>query len=148
MLGYWGLPEATASTLAGGWLHTGDIVRIDAEGFWHFISRKKELVKTLGENVYPAEVEHRLMNHPAVLECAVFGVPDAKYVEAVKAAIVLRAGHTLDAAGVSAWCREALAGYKRPRYVEFMTELPRSPIGKIHTALLKQRPTTPEQAAP
>ena len=148
MLCYRGLPEATAATLAGGWLHTGDIVRIDQDGYWHFVSRKKELIKTLGENVYPAEVEQRLLSHPAVLECAVFGVPDAHYIEAVKAVIAVRPGHRLDAAEVSAWCRETLAGYKRPRYIEFLPELPRSPIGKVHVAALRERPTTPGQAAP
>lgn len=148
MLGYHGLPDATEATLQDGWLHTGDVVRIDADGYWYFVSRKKELIKTLGENVYPAEVEHRLLAHAAVRECAVFGVPDERYGEAVKAAIVLHAGQQVTREEVSAWCREVLAAYKRPRYVEFLEEMPRSAIGKIHTLMLKERPTDSEQAAP
>jgi fatty-acyl-CoA synthase len=148
MLGYWGLDDATESALAGGWLRTGDIVRIDTDGYWHFVSRKKELIKTLGENVYPAEVEHCLLANPAVLECSVFGVPDPKYVEAVKAVIAVRPGHTLSASDVTTWCKERLAGYKRPRFIEFLPELPRSPIGKIFTSALRERPTTADQSAP
>lgn len=148
MLGYWNDPGATEATLAGGWLHTGDIVRVDAEGYWHFVARKKDLIKSLGENVYPAEVERALSQHPGIAECAIFGVPDARLGEAVKAVIVLRAGHALTGAEVQDWCRARLAGYKRPRYVEFIAEMPRSPVGKVHTLALRQRPVTPEQALP
>lgn len=148
MLGYWKNPADTEAALAGGWLHTGDIVRVDDDGYWHFVSRKKELIKSLGENVYPAEVEQALLQHPGIAECAIFGVPDARLGEAVKAVIVLRAGHTLSGAEVQDWCRARLAGYKRPRLLEFIAEMPRSPVGKIHTLALRQRPITPEQALP
>jgi acyl-CoA synthetase (AMP-forming)/AMP-acid ligase II len=148
MLGYWNDPAASEAALAGGWLHTGDIVRVDAEAYWHFVARKKELIKSLGENVYPAEVEHALLQHPGVAECAIFGVPDPRLGEAVKAVIVLRDGHALTGAEVQDWCRARLAGYKRPRYVEFIAEMPRSPVGKVHTLALRQRPVTPEQALP
>ena len=94
MLGYWNLPEATEAALRNGWLHTGDIMRLDDDGFLYFVDRAKDMIKPGGENVYSIEVETALLRHPDVVDCAVFGVPDAKWGEAVKAMVVLAPGST------------------------------------------------------
>ena len=144
--GYWNQPEATESALRGGWLHTGDLFTIDEEGYLTLLGRLKELIKTGGENVYPKEVEAALLAHPCIVDCSVFGVPHEHWGEAVKAAIVLAPGATLSAAEVVKWCREHIAGYKRPRYVEFMNALPRSDAGKLLMRELRARPVTSDQA--
>ncbi len=119
---YWRMPEATAETLRGGWLHTGDMMRMDDDGYLYMLDRLKDMVKTGGENVYSIEVEQVLRLHPAVIDCAVFGVPDARWGEGVKAVVVARAG--VEPQILDAWCLDRLAGYKRPRWYEFMDELP------------------------
>ena len=113
-----------------------------------FVDRKKYLIKTGGENVYPAEVEQVIAAHAAVQEVCVFGVSDQRWGETVKAVVVRRPDTTLDADELTAWCRERLAGYKRPRYVEFMTadQLPRSTTGKLQRHELAKLPVAPEQA--
>jgi acyl-CoA synthetase (AMP-forming)/AMP-acid ligase II len=145
-LGYLKLPDATAQTLNAGWLHTGDIFWRDADGFMFFTGRKKELIKTAGENVYPAEVEQVIMTHPAVAEVCVAGVPDERFIEAVKAFVVLRPGASVSPQEIADWCRRSIAGYKRPRYVEFVDALPRNSMGKLQPAELLKRPLTPEQS--
>jgi acyl-CoA synthetase (AMP-forming)/AMP-acid ligase II len=145
MSGYWRNPTATAATLRNGWLRSGDMMRLDADGFLHFVSRSKELIKSGGENVYPREVELVLLAHPGVADACVFGVPDETWGEAVKAAIVPNPTNPPDPAALVAWCRQHIAGYKRPRYIEFMASLPRSPLGKLATQDLRARPVTPEQ---
>ncbi|MBV8779319.1 MAG: long-chain fatty acid--CoA ligase [Alphaproteobacteria bacterium] len=146
MLGYWQDETASAEAIGTGWLRTGDIVRRDEAGLFHFEGRSKELVKTGGENVYPREVEQVLLAHPAIADAAIVGVPDAKWGEAVKACIVLRPGAALEAREAVAWCRASIAGYKRPRYVEFVEAIPRDHLGKVSRPLLRARPTTPDQA--
>ncbi len=134
MRGYWRLPEATAEALRGGWLHTGDAGVLDAEGYLYVQDRVKDMIVSGGENIYPREVEDALMQHPAVADAAVIGVPDTRWGETVKAIVVCREGVAADGAlaeAIVAFCRERLAGYKLPRSVEFMASLPRNPSGKV-----------------
>lgn len=135
--GYWRQPEATARTLRGGWVHTGDMGRLDAEGYLSFIGRLKEMIKVSGYSVFPEEVEAILVKHPAVAQAAVIGVPDAEKGEVVRAFIVKKAGQDLDAAALAAWCREHMAPYKAPREVRFIDALPATGAGKVLRRLLR-----------
>jgi long-chain acyl-CoA synthetase len=137
MKGYLGQPEATATTLRGGWLHSGDIGYADEDGFFFIVDRMKDLVIRGGYNVYPREIEEVLYAHPGILEAAVIGKPDERLGEEVVAVVVRRDGADLDAEDVIAYCRERLAAYKYPREVRFMTELPKGPSGKILKAALR-----------
>ncbi len=138
--GYINRPEATAATITDGWLHTGDIARIDADGFVYIVDRKKDMVLRGGENVYCAEVEAAIYRHPAVAECCVFGVPDQRLGEEVGVAVVLKPGEQLDGAGLRGFCGGLIAGYKVPRHVWFMTEpLPRNASGKFLKRELRDR---------
>jgi acyl-CoA synthetase (AMP-forming)/AMP-acid ligase II len=132
MAGYWRKPEETSSTIdADGWLRTGDAGYFDADGYLYLHDRIKDMVVSGGENIYPAEVENVLLSHPAIVDAAVIGVPDAKWGETVKAIVVLAPGATLDEADVVAHCRDVLAHYKCPTSVEPTDALPRNPSGKI-----------------
>ena len=132
MQGYWNKPDATAAALRDGWYHTGDLGSFDEEGRLFLVDRKKDMIISGGENVYSTEVEDVLSSHPDVLECAVFGVPDDKWGEAVYAVVVPRPGGALDSAALLALCREQLAGYKLPKQVDVREEpLPRTAAGKI-----------------
>ena len=124
--GYWNLPEDNEYTFRGGWHHTGDQGRFDEDGFLWYTGRKaeKELIKPGGENVYPAEVEKTISEHPAIAETVVIGVPDPKWKEGIKAVCVLKQGETLDAQALINFVGERIARYKKPQYVEFVTELP------------------------
>ena len=135
--GYWNKPEATAKTLKDGWVWTGDMGRIDADGYLTFIGRNKEMIKVSGYSVFPEEVETILIKHPAVAQAAVIGVPDAQKGEVVKAFIVKRPGTELDADALIAWCRENMAPYKAPRSVSFIAALPTTGAGKVLRRLLK-----------
>jgi fatty-acyl-CoA synthase len=148
MSGYLDDPAATEEAFRGGWLHTGDVLVRHDDGTLSFVDRKKYLIKTGGENVYPAEVEQVIAAHDAVQEVCVLGVPDARWGETVKAVVVRRPGTEVTAAEIVAWCRDRLAGYKRPRYVEFMAaeDLPRSTTGKLQRHELARRPVRPEEA--
>jgi fatty-acyl-CoA synthase len=148
MSGYLDDPAATEEAFRGGWLHTGDVLVRHEDGTLSFVDRKKYLIKTGGENVYPAEVEQVIAAHDAVQEACVLGVPDARWGETVKAVVVRRPGAEVTAAEIVAWCRDRLAGYKRPRYVEFMTaeQLPRSTTGKLQRHELAKRPVRAEEA--
>ena len=140
MLGYWRMPEATAAAFAGGWLHTGDLALWDEEGFLHIVGRSKEMIKTGGENVFPAEIEQTLLAHPDVVECAVVGVPDADWGESVLAVVVPRSGRALSEQDVVEHVRARLAGYKKPRHVRFLDELPRTASTRqVQKALLADR---------
>ncbi len=131
MKGYWGRPEETAKIIdANGWLHTGDVARMDERGFVYIVDRKKDMILVSGFNVYPNEVEEVIAMLPGVLEVAAYGVPDEKSGEAVKVAIVKK-DPNLTAEQVKAHVRENLTGYKQPKHVEFRTELPKSNVGKI-----------------
>jgi fatty-acyl-CoA synthase len=140
MLGYWRMPEATAETLRDGWVSTGDLGTLDDEGFLHIAGRVREMIKTGGENVYPAEVERCLLDHPAIAEAAVFGVPDPQWGEAVVAAVVPREGAVPDPDDVIAYVRGRLAGYKKPRGVMVLDALPRTAsTSQVQKALLRER---------
>ncbi|MGW3353008.1 long-chain-fatty-acid--CoA ligase [Nonomuraea rubra] len=131
MKGYHGQPEATAEAMAGGWLHTGDLGYVDEDGFFFIIDRKKELIIRGGYNVYPREVEEILYHHPAVAEAAVVGVPDARLGEEVAAYVSLKPGEPATRAELIAYCKDRLAVYKYPRYVEIRDTLPKTANGKI-----------------
>lgn len=131
MQGYWEMPEATAETIVGGWLHTGDLARMDEDGYVYIVDRKKDMIISGGENVYSREVEEVLYMHPAILEAAVIGVPDDKWGEAVKAIVVPKPGASATEEDVIEFCKKNLAGYKKPRSVEFWDALPKTGSGKI-----------------
>ena len=114
MAGYWAREDASAQAIRNGWFHTGDAGYVDDEGFIFLKDRIKDMIISGGENVYPAEIEGVLMGHPEVLECAVIGVPDAKWGETVKAVVVRRQGASSSEAALIAWSRDKLAGFKRP----------------------------------
>ena len=136
---YWNNPRETANVLRDGWLFTGDIARMDEDGYFYIVGRKKDMIIISGYNVYPDEVDGVLMAHPAVLEAATIGVPDEKRGESVKSFIVLRPGMTATAEEIVAYCRDDLAAYKVPRAIEFRNELPKSPILKILRRELREQ---------
>jgi long-chain acyl-CoA synthetase len=131
MVGYWNRPEETKEMLRDGWLYTGDVGYMDDDGYLFITSRKKDLVKTSGFQVWPREIEEVISSHPAVLEVSVAGIPDAKQGEAVKAWVVLESGKTVTPEEIQAWCRDKLAAYKVPKQVEFRKELPKTMVGKV-----------------
>lgn len=131
MKGYWNRPDATAEAFAGGWFHTGDLARMDAEGCLYIVDRAKDIIVTGGENVASREVEEVVYQHPTVAEAAVVGQPDETWGEVIVAVVQLVEGAEPDAEGIIALCREQLAGYKKPRRVVFVDELPRNAAGKI-----------------
>lgn len=139
MLGYWNNPDATAATLTpDGWLKTGDAGYVDAEGYLYLHDRLKDMIVSGGENVYPVEVENALMTHPEVADVAVIGVPDPRWGEAVKAVVVATRGATPTEAGLIAFARDRLAGFKLPKTVDFVDALPRNPSGKILKRTLRE----------
>ena len=131
MKGYHNQPEESAQALRGDWLFTGDLARVDADGFFFIVGRKKELIKPDGMQVWPREVEEAIAAHPKVLEVGVAGVPDIYHGEAVKAWVVVKPGANLDEGELRTWCQDRLAGYKIPTQVEFRSELPKSSVGKV-----------------
>ena len=137
MKGYWNLPEATAETMRNGWLHTGDIGKMDEGGYFYILDRTKDMLISGGLNVYPREIEEVLLRHPAISEAAVVGVPSEQWGETPHAFIVTAAGQTITAEEVIAFAADNLAGFKKPRSVEFLTELPKTPIGKIDKKVLR-----------
>lgn len=139
MQGYHGKPEATAEAFAGGWFHSGDLVREDEEGFIYVVDRLKDMLISGGENVYPAEVERALIDHPAVAEVAVVGVPHPRWVETPLAIVVREPGTEVEEPDLIDHCRERLAGYKKPSAVVFVEELPRNAAGKVLKRQLRER---------
>ncbi len=131
MKGYWNMPEETANTLRDGWLFTGDIARMDEEGYFYIEDRKKDLIIAGGYNIYPREVEEVLMTHPAVVEVAVAGVTDPKRGETVKAWVVKKENDPTSAEEIITWSKDHLAKYKYPRVIEFRDELPKTSVGKV-----------------
>jgi long-chain acyl-CoA synthetase len=131
MQGYWNLPDETKETLKNGWLHTGDLGRVDAEGYVYVVERKNDMIISGGVNIYPREIEEVLYQHPAVQEAAVIGIPDAYWGEASKAVVVVRSGAQATQEDIIRFCGERLAGFKKPKSVDFWHELPKSPQGKI-----------------
>jgi long-chain acyl-CoA synthetase len=131
MKGYLNMPEETARTLKDGWLHTGDVAKMDEDGYFFIVDRKKDMIVASGYNVYPREVEEVLFEHPDVAEAVAIGVPDDYRGESVKAFIVKRSGATTTEDEILAFCKERLAPYKAPRAVEFRDDLPKSAVGKL-----------------
>lgn len=143
MKGYWNRPDETAQTIrtdAGGrrWLYTGDIARMDADGFTYIVQRKKDMIIVSGFNVYPGEVESVLFTHPAVMEACVIGVPDSYRGEAVKAYVVLKPGASATAEEIRAHCEKDLAEFKRPAHLEIRDTLPKSAVGKVLRRVLRE----------
>jgi long-chain acyl-CoA synthetase len=143
MKGYWQRPEATAETMRGGWFHSGDLAKVDEDGYFFIVDRKKDLIIRGGYNVYPREVEEILYEHPAVAEAAVLAVPDAELGEEVGAAVALKAGAEATPEELRAYVKERIAAYKYPRHVWLVPELPKGPTGKI----LKREIAVPERSA-
>ena len=139
---YYKNPEATEEAFMGGWFHSGDLVRMDDEGFIYVVDRKKDMIISGGENIYPAEIEQVLMKHSAIQECAVIGIPDHKWGESVKAVIVKKSGAELSEGEVVHFCQNHLASYKKPKVVEFIDALPRNAAGKILKKALRQADET------
>ncbi len=131
MKGYYNAPEKTAETIVNGWLHTGDIGHIDADGCLHITDRKKDMIISGGFNVYPSQVEQVIWSHPSVQDCAVIGVPDAQWGEAVKAVVELNQGMSVSADELIALCKDKLGSVMAPKSVDFVEQLPRSPAGKV-----------------
>jgi long-chain acyl-CoA synthetase len=138
MKGYWNRPEETARTLRNGWLYTGDIARMDEEGYFYIVDRKKDMIICGGFNVYPREVEEALYLHPQILEAAVLGVPDPYRGETVKAFVVLKPGQKGTGEDIIEFCRQNLARFKVPTQVEFRQELPKSHVGKVLRKVLRE----------
>jgi crotonobetaine/carnitine-CoA ligase len=140
MTGYLDDPEGTALVLRDGWLHTGDLVRSDEDGWLYFVARQKEVIRRRGENISPVEVEDVLLSHEAVLDAAAIAVPSDLSEDDVKAFIVLRPGFAATAAELHVWCAKNLASFKVPRYIEFIDALPFTPTGRIaRHQLLRER---------
>lgn len=137
--GYWNNEEATKETIKNGWFYTGDMVKRDSEGFLYVVDRIKNMYISGGENVYPAEVEYLLRKHPAVDDAAIIGVPDAKWGETGKAFIVLKKGTNATHAELLDYCRKHLAGYKNPKHIEILEQLPKTHSGKIDRKKLKDK---------
>ncbi len=138
MQGYWRRPEETAAAVRDGWFHSGDAGSMDADGFVYIRDRIKDMIVSGGENIYPAELESVLMGHPAVADVAVIGIPDDRWGESVKAIVVRRPGAELSEQELLDWSRERLAGYKRPRSVDFTESIPRNLSGKILKRQLRE----------
>jgi acyl-CoA synthetase (AMP-forming)/AMP-acid ligase II len=139
MKGYWKNPEATAETLRGGWLHTGDLGIMDEKGYVYILDRAKDMIISGGENIYSREIEDVILKHPAVHEVAVIGVPDEKWGEAIKAFVALREGQKATEEEIINFCKEHLASYKKPKSVEFIDAIPKNPYGKVLKRDLREK---------
>ncbi len=149
MSGYWNRPDLTAETIRDGWLYTGDLARKDEEGYFYIVDRERDMYISGGENVYPAEIEKVLLNHPNILDAAVVGVPDEKWGEVGKAYIVLKPGESMSEEEVFRFLQGKVGKYKIPKYLQFVEELPKTASGKIQKFLLKewhQKKSTKSQA--
>ena len=131
MKGYWDRPQATAATIVNGWLHTGDVARMDEDGYFTIVDRVKDMIIRGGFNVYPREIEEVMMQHPAVSLAAVVGIPDVEHGEEIKAFIIVQPGQTLTEDELHGWCKQRMASYKYPRLIEFRDALPMTATGKV-----------------
>lgn len=138
MKGYWNMPKETEETIRDGWLHTGDLGKMDEDGFIYIVDRKKDMIISGGENIYSQEVEDVLYSHPAVLYAAVIGVPDKKWGESVKALLVLKEGMKATETEIIEYCKEHLARYKKPSSVDFRDSLPMTGSGKIQKNIIRE----------
>jgi acyl-CoA synthetase (AMP-forming)/AMP-acid ligase II len=139
MKGYWNRPEDTVEALQDGWLHTGDIAKMDEDGYLYIMDRKKDMIISGGENIYPAEIEDSLRGHPKVADVGVVGYPDEKWGEAVKAIMVLKEGEELTERELIEWCQDKIGRFKIPKKVVFTDTIPRTPTGKILKRLLRDQ---------
>lgn len=139
MKGYWKRPKDTAETIKDGWLHTGDIGKMDKDGFLYIMDRKKDMIISGGENIYPAEVEDALLHHPKIADVAVIGFPHEKWGEAVKAIVVLKPGEQMSEQELIEWCQGKIGRYKIPKAVVFTDSIPRTPTGKILKRVLREK---------
>ncbi|MGL5943742.1 MAG: class I adenylate-forming enzyme family protein [Waterburya sp.] len=145
MLGYWNRPQATAQAIKNGWFHTGDLGRIDEQGFFYIVDRLKDMINMSGFKVYPNEVEQVIYQHPAVAEVAIYGVPDPEKGEIVKANIVAKnSKQSITALEIKEFCSQRLANYKIPREISFVADLPKNPTGKILKRVLRQEAASPK----
>ncbi|WP_285400141.1 long-chain fatty acid--CoA ligase [Lysinibacillus sp. fls2-241-R2A-57] len=138
-MGYWRKPEETASTFVNGWCHTGDLGYLDKDGYLTISGRKKDMIRSGGENIYAVEVEDVLIRHTAIHDVAVIGIPDPKYIEVVCAIIVLKQGEVISEKEILAFIDGKIAGYKKPKQIIFVDELPRTPSGKIQKFILREQ---------
>ncbi|MBI5969269.1 MAG: long-chain fatty acid--CoA ligase [Deltaproteobacteria bacterium] len=139
MKGYWRNPQATAETLRGGWLHTGDLGITDEKGYVYILDRAKDMIISGGENIYSREIEDVILKHPAVYEVAVIGVPDEKWGESVKAIVSLKEGHKATGEEITDFCKQHLASYKKPKSVDFIDAIPKNPYGKVLKRELREK---------
>jgi acyl-CoA synthetase (AMP-forming)/AMP-acid ligase II len=139
MAEYWHKPDETRANIVDGWLHTGDMCYYDEKGYIYIADRKKDMIISGGENIYPREVEEVLYRHPAVLEATVIGIPDPYWVEKVHALVVTKQGTSATAEEIIAFCKKQIAGYKTPKSVEFVDSLPKNPAGKILKRELREK---------
>ena len=139
MIGYWNLPEETERVLKDGFVYTGDVGRMDEDSYLYIVDRKKDLIISGGINIYPVEIERVIYQHPSVLEVAVIGVPDKKWGESIKAIVTLKKGKTATEKEIIDSCKENLASYKKPKSVDFVDALPKSPAGKIIKRKLRDK---------
>jgi long-chain acyl-CoA synthetase len=142
MKGYWNRPDATAEAIKDGWFHSGDMAKVDEDGYFFIVDRKKDMIIRGGYNVYPREIEEVLYEHPAVREAAVVAVPHDELGEEVGAAVALKDGEQVSAEELQAYVKENVAAYKYPRSIWFVDELPKGPTGKI----LKREIAVPESS--
>jgi fatty-acyl-CoA synthase len=138
MIGYFKMEEATRRTIRNGWIHTEDLARVDGKGYFTVVDRLRDMIISGAENIYPKEIEDVIMSHPGVREVAVFGIPDDIYGEAVCAVVVKKEGHQLDEKAMIEFCASKLAGYKKPKRVDFINELPKNPTGKVTKNVLRE----------
>ena len=143
--GYWNAPDKDREVIRDGWIHTGDMARVDEEGYVYLRDRAKFRIKTGGYNVFPTEVENVLAEHPAVNEVAVVGLPDVRWGERIHAVVSLAAGSSVSAEDLRAFCRDKIADYKVPKSVEIWAELPKGPTGKIQKRNILERYTGRER---
>lgn len=139
MKGYWNQPEKTAATIRNGWLYSSDMATVDEDGYIYIVDRKNDMIISGGENIYPREIEEVLYSHPAVLEASIIGVPDDKWGEAIKAYIALKQDAVASEHEIIEFCKQNLASFKKPKFVEFMTELPKNASGKILKTVLRDK---------
>ena len=136
--GYYKKPDETAKAIRDGWFYTGDIGYMDEEGYLYIVDRKKDMIIVSGFNVYPRDIDEVLFEHPKIKEACAVGIPDPYRGETIKAFVALKEGETMTAEEVTAFCREKLTGYKVPKQVEFMDDLPKSTVGKVLRRKLRE----------
>jgi len=139
MDGYWGQPQESLAALRNQWFHTGDILRRDEDGWFYFVGRSKDIVRRRGENISAAEVEQSIEEHPAILECAVIGVPSELTEEDVMAWVVLRPEQHLAPHDIADWCRERMAAFMVPRFIRIVEQLPKTPMDKVEKIRLREQ---------